>query len=125
MRVSIEHGQKTTGLFSRTTWYTIKTVVQFTPEEKDVIKRAKLKDSVLLERVNERQAKGLSNAEFETLKHHYYLRVRDLIAGDVFEVATPVEAKAYEEELKEALNNLKAHLEANETAPSGRQTFDL
>ena len=125
MRVNIEHGQKSTGLFSRTTWHTIRTSVQFTPEEMDVIKRTKMKNLVVLERVNWRKAKGLTQVEFDQLKSAYYLRVKDLISGDVHEVETPVEAREYEEILKEALHALKSHIEASATAPAGRQTFDL
>jgi hypothetical protein len=126
MRVAIEHTQKTTGLFSKTTHYVVSVTVQFSEEEKHVLK--KLGDAVVVEREPGSQTKPFANAEEAAiLGKHLNLKVSDLIKGktDSYSLATPGEAKEYDSNLRASLQNLKGYISNNTAALSGKDTFEL
>jgi hypothetical protein len=126
MRVSISHRQKSGFFFGRTR-YQVVASVQFSPEELGVIKKLRWKNALLLKRQpDNRGAKGLTEAELAQLSNVWNLTLDKLLKGDdVYTLDTPMEAKEYEEELMEALRNLKRGLEGNVTTPVGTQTFEL
>jgi hypothetical protein len=125
MRATIEHRQKTTGLFSKTTRYQVALSVQFEPEELSLIKKLGWKDAVILKRDPDNKV-NFSPEELADLGPCFYLTMSKLLKGeDVYTLDTPSEAKAYDELLKEGLRNLKANLESNQTVPQGKETIEL
>lgn len=125
MRVSIEHHQIQTGLFSRKTHYAVSVSVEFNNEEKHVIRS--LKNVIILDRGPDSQRQGkFSPEEEETLHSAFCLKLSDLgRKKDTYAFAAASEAKQYDAELREALANLKTYIENNATAPAGTDTFEL
>ncbi len=126
MRVAIEHTQKTTGLFSKTTHYIVSVTVHFSEEEKHALKNAG--DAVVVEREPGSQTKPFANAEEAAiLGRHLHLKVSDLLRGktDSYSLASPAEAKTYDANLRASLQNLKDYILANTEALSGKDTFEL
>lgn len=126
MRVSIEHHQIQTGLFSKKTHYAVSVAVEFNNEEMHVIRT--LKNTIILERGPNSRNEGKFTAEEErTLHDTFCLKISNLVRGkkDTYCLATPHEAKQYDAQLREALTNLKNYLDNNATAPAGTDTFEL
>ena len=124
MRVSIEHSQKQTGLFSKTDHYLISVTVEFSEAERHILKKSE--DFVVLERGPSSTNRKLTAEEQEEFYNVLCLRISDLLKGtDTFAVLSPAEAKTYDASLREALKDLKAHIESNSSAPVGADTFEL
>lgn len=126
MRVAIEHTQKTTGFFSKTTHYIVSLTVQFSQEEKHILKKAG--DAIVLRREPDTQTKPFANEEEAAiLGRHLHLTVSKLLKGktDAYSLASPAEAKQYDNNLREALQDLKNYISANSEVVSGKDTFEL
>ena len=125
MRVSIEHKDKVAGLFRNIHQVDVVTSVQFTEEELAVIKSRKLKDYIVLERMPDSRMVEKLGADLPNYLDGFKLRIKDLMKGpDAFTCDTPIDAKAYEHSLTEALKELKAFIAGNaETATA--KTFEL
>jgi hypothetical protein len=125
MRVSIQHSQKTTGLLVRHAHYCVALSVQFTEEEHHVLRQ--LKDVIILERGPDSLRHGKFTPEEETQLHETFsLKASDLLRRtDSYYFATPGEAHAYEQTLKDSLRQFKSYLEANAVPPSGSDVFEL
>lgn len=123
MRVSLASAEKTEGLVFKTHLVEVTVDVVFSEEELASIKHRKLQKAVLVERQPHRSKAKKYNAE--ELEMLFNLTVGDLMRGpDKFLFDGPVEAKNYEEEVKNALKNLKSHIEANATVGQ-KETFEL
>lgn len=123
MRVSIEHEEEKHGLFRKTTYYTVSLTVDFSEEEKQVIKDSDLGDSLILERPPQANIKDSTQG----LEDIFHLRIKDLVKGkpDKHTWATPAEAKNYEADLKEVLPKLKEYIEQNSGIEEKSTTFEL
>jgi hypothetical protein len=127
MRVSIEHSDKAVGLLKRVNQVEVTTTVQFSEEELAVIRDRRLKDYIVAERVPDSRTASKFDAEYAaSIADGWHLRVRDLMKGkpDRFTFDTPVDAKLYEERLKEALKTLKSFIEGNASMAEAT-TFEL
>jgi len=127
MRVTIDHKESTTGLLRRKTLYEIHTTVQFSSDELNTIRTRKLSGTIVLERRPGADKDGKFSAyELEALGDAFDLKIGDLAKGaDVYRVDSPLAAKTYDAELKDALKNLKAYLEGNAKPIQGSTTFEL
>ena len=127
MRVSIEHSDKAVGLLRMVNQIQVTTTVQFSEEELAVIRDRRLKDYIVAERVPDSRTASKFDAEYAaSIADGWHLRVKDLMKGkpDSFLFDTPVDAKIYEERLKEALKALKSFIEGN-AATAEATTFEL
>ena len=127
MRVSIEHRETISGLFKKVTLHEVATIIQFTEEERAIIRKRRLEEAVILEREpNAYRTKHLSEAQKLEFADIFHLKVGNLLKGtDVYACDTPIEARQYDAKLKDALQNLKAYLAENVEAPIGTETFEL
>ena len=125
MRVNIEHKEVTKGFLSKKTFVEVHTSVEFSNEELAIIERNKLRDRVVLEREPhfDRSQSARNDPKIADI---WDLKVFNLIRNkpEIYSVATPSDAKAYEERLTEALHQLKAFITANSTVSSGK-SFEL
>lgn len=123
MKVSIEHGEKAEGFIRKTTYYTVTTTVEFSEEEKAIMAKSKLDKKVLMNRpipANQNPAK------FKGMEDVFDLSMYKLLKGpDVYFFDNVADAKAYEEELKEALGNLKRAITANAGIEKKSTSFEL
>lgn len=138
MKVSIEHVEKTKGMMFKKTFYGVKLTVEFSEEEAQIIRDRKLKDVAIMERdvpvdvdADKFESRGLAKKAYTaatkgTHGNHFHLTIGRLLAGpDVYHFATPIEAKEYEQELREVLPNLKAYVMENEGIEQKTDSFEL
>lgn len=138
MRVNIEHGTETKGLIRKTTFHLVALTVEFSEEEKAIIKERKLERDLILERgvpanVNEEkhESRGLlSKVVTAAVKgrdaNHFHLTIGKLLNGtDTYALATPLEAKEYEAELKDKLVTLKGYIVGNAGVEEKTSSFEL
>ena len=112
MRVSIKHTTVQKGLLFKTTYYAVDLTVHFTHEETQIIRQRKLEQSVLLQR-------RPATAKVDDRDDKFTLLVAHLKQGtDRFLTANPAAAKLYQQELLQALEQLKDWLSLN--AESGQ-----
>ena len=98
--------------------------VEFTEAERHILKKSE--DFVVLERGPSSTNRKLTAQEQQKFYNVLCLRISDLLKGaDTFAVLSPAEAKTYDASLREALKDLKAHIESNASAPVGAGTFEL
>lgn len=123
MRVSIDHGETTTGLFAKKTHYTVSVTVQFSEEEKQIIRQRKLEKSIVLERSipSDRDPR-----KFDGIEDVFNLTIHKLMGGtDTYTLETPLEAKEYDEVLRAGLQDLKAFIVGNESVEEKSSSFEL
>lgn len=141
MKVTINHVQKTTGMIRKTTHHGVAVRVAFSAEELAVVRERQLEKDVILERgypsdmsagaVEKHENKGLGRTLLTAAVSgsdalHFHLTVNKLMKGeDVFFLSTPVEAKAYEDELKAALVQLKDWIVGNAAVETETESFEL
>ena len=141
MKVTINHVQKTSGMIRKTTFHGVSVQVQFNAEELAVIHERQLEKDVIMERgypadmsdgqIEKHANKGLgrkllSAAVSGTDSLHFHLTVNKLMKGeDTYYLGTPMEAKAYEEELKEGLVKLKNWIVGNAAVETETASFEL
>ncbi len=138
MRVSIEHGTETKGLLRKTTFHLVLLSVEFSEEEKAIIRERKLERDIILERdvpanVDEDKHANrglLSKVVTAAVKgrdaNHFHLTIGKLLSGpDSYALSTPLEAKEYEEELKEKLVILKDFIMGNKEVKQKSASFEL
>jgi poly-beta-hydroxyalkanoate depolymerase len=141
MKVTINHVQKTTGVIRKTTHHGVSVKVEFNAEELAVIRERHLERDYILERgyssdismnqIEKRESRGLGKTLLKAAVSGYdsmdtNLTVQKLMNGeDTFYVTTPVEAKEYEELIKNGLVNLKGWIEGNAEVEKETATFEL
>lgn len=141
MRVNIEHKEKTTGVLRRNTLHGVEVSIQFSEEEKAVIEQRGLHYDIVLERgysadVSDSKAmkqenRGLGRALLNAAvngrdANTTNLTINKLMKGpDLFYLSTPLEAKTYEEALKERLVQLKGYIIGNEGVEETSTSFEL
>lgn len=141
MKVSIEHQEKSTGMLRRTTLHGVQVHVQFSQEELAVIEARDLKYTTVLERgysadvsdakAEKQESRGLGRrlltaavkgADANTTN----LTINKLMNGpDLYFLGTPLEAKGYEDALKEQLVQLKGYIVGNEGVEEKSSSFEL
>jgi hypothetical protein len=137
MKVSIKHEEQKKGMLFKKTLYSVVCDVQFSEEEKQIISSRKLEHDIILERdppadvdaekhANRGLGKKLMTAAINGRDaNHFHLTINKLLHGaDSYAMQTPIEAKAYEEELVERLRDLKGYLEGNAEV-GGETSFEL
>lgn len=141
MKVTINHVQKKTGLIRKTTHHGVAVRVDFNAEELAVIRERQLEKYGVMERgypsdmsdtdIEKHENKGLGRklltaAVSGTDALHFDLTIGKLMKGeDVYFMATPVDAKSYEAELKERLVLLKDFIVGNAELEQDTESFEL
>jgi|GEM_PF-2968496 len=141
MKVTINHVQKTTGMIRKTTHHGVAVRVEFNAEELAVIRERHLEKDIIMERgyssdvsinsIEKQENRGLGKkllkaAVSGTDSLNTNLTVTKLMNGeDVFYLPRPVEAKEYEQALKEGLVQLKGWIEGNAEVEKETATFEL
>lgn len=138
MRVNIEHKTETKGLLRKTTFHIVALTVEFSDEEKAIVRERKLERVVILERdvpanVDEEKhaergllAKVVTAAVKGRDANHFHLTIGKLLNGvDQYALATPLEAKEYEAALKEKLPSLKGYIMENAGIEEKSSSFEL
>jgi hypothetical protein len=122
VKVNIEHVEEKQGFFKKTTYYGVKCDVTFSEEELQIIKAQELDNVVVLER--ERPA----HINDDRLPPEaWFLRIGSLVAKHKtpYMCASVKEAKVYEEELVEALGDLKQYIIDNAEIDEKKKSFEL
>jgi hypothetical protein len=125
MKIDITHSEKTTGWISKKTYYTTTVQVQFSEEEKHVIKQNKLEKHIVAERPP-RAGTSEKDANNPNLADIWDLRVSTLLKGepDTWEFYTPAETKDYQEKVMAGLKGIKAFVQQNAT-PVANTSIEL
>ena len=137
MKVNIKHVKKTTGLISKKNLHGVALAVLFSDEEKAIIEERKLADTIIMERgapadVDARKyanrglmAKVVTSVLNGPDANNFHLTISKLLYGiDTYFFDTSIEAKQYEQDLKEELPKLKNFIVDNETSGEG-DSFEL
>ena len=108
MRVKIEHTEIRTGWPFARTLHEVHLTVDFTHEEKQVIRQRSLLEHQLLDRVP-------CDAKPDDDPAWYVLRVKHLFdrKPDKFRLLTPADAKHYAAQLQDAMHSLKSAIGEN------------
>lgn len=108
MRVSITHHAVQRGIVLKTTYYEVQLKVAFTHEEKQIIRQRNLLRTKLMDR-------RPATARVDDRDEKFELRVEHLMdeRSDCFVCANPSQAKLYEENLLDALAQMKLWLDDN------------
>jgi len=119
MRVSINHSEKQTGVFRKTTHYIVTVKVDFSEEEKAIIKQRDLKSTVIMTR----STPSHINTSIDDI---WDLTISKLLSGpDDYGLETLAKAKDYEEVLIDSLKELKDYISANEEVEEKSKSFEL
>jgi hypothetical protein len=138
MRVSIEHTEKSQGLIFKKKLYGLSLTVTFSEEEKQVIEDRKLHRTIIIERgppadVNaEKHANRGLAAKIATAAikgadaNNFHLTIGKLLKGkDTYFLDEVVEAKAYEEEVRDSMHKLKSYITLSEGIEQKSDSFEL
>ena len=141
MKVSIEHEEKAVGWFGQSRLHGVKVDIQFSEKERSVIEQRGLRNDVVLERgfsaeiSNSKAIATQNRGLLKTILIRIFqgadalttnLTISKLMSGpDVFFLQTPLEAKAYEDELKSCLVGLKDYILGNEGIDETSSAFEL
>ncbi|MCK0103220.1 hypothetical protein [Pseudohalocynthiibacter sp. F2068] len=115
MRIKITHNDVTVGGLFRRTMHEVCVRVDFTHEEKQIIRQRDLMETKIMDR-------RPANARDDDPDDWFELRLKHLVRRktDRFKCATPSEAKIYEETLIDALRMVKLWLGDNADPAEGR-----
>lgn len=141
MKVQMKHVQKTAGLIRKTTFHGVAVKVDFSAEELAVIQERKLGGDIVLERgypadmsdaaIEKHANRGLGRKLLTAAvsgadANNFDLTVNKLMNGpDTYHLGTPVEAKQYEEALKNGLVELKGWIVGNAEVETETASFEL
>lgn len=138
MRVDIKHVEKKQGLVFKKTLHGVTISVTFSEEEKQIINDRKLQRDIVLDRpppadvdAEKHANRGLATKILTAAvkgadANHFGLTIGKLMNGpDTYFVETPLEAKAYEAELRDKLTELKSYIMANEGVEQKSDSFEL
>lgn len=115
MRVSIEHHEVRKGFIFKRTFHEIWLTVNFSHEEKQILRQRNLTKTKILDR-------RPATARVDDRDEKFELRVGDIINGQIdrFICETPSKAKIYEEDLIAVLAQVK--LWVSDNAETGNRT---
>ena len=114
MRVKIEHSEQSAGFLFKRPFVDVHLTVDFTHEEKQIIRQRRLEEQLLLNRIP-------ANAKRDDDPDWYGLRVKHLFERrpDRHRCANPSEAKEYRAELEAAMRALKLWIGDNAELDDG------
>ena len=137
MKVTINHVEKTQGMIFKKTLHGVELSVAFNEEELAIIRERKLEGDIIVERgvpadvdaekhANRGLASKLATAALSGADaNHFHLTIGKLMKGtDTYFFETPLEAKEYDEHLRDTLPNFKNYLLANAEKGEGG-SFEL
>lgn len=115
MRVSIDHHEIRKGFVFKKTLHEVCLTVNFSHEEKQIIRQRNLGKTKLLDR-------RPATAKVDDRDEKFELRMDHIFNGQIdrFQIATPSKAKIYEEDLLAAMAQIKSWIEDN--AETGQRT---
>lgn len=118
MKVSIEHSEEKRGLFKKKTVHRVTYHVEFNEKEMHVIDQNDMKKDT---------SSIVSGYRSLETGNDWDVTIKELCSKKPwgFVVATPVEAKNFDDDLKAGLRNLKDYLEDNMEVESKSTTFEL
>jgi len=139
MKVDIKHVEKSQGLVFRKTLYGVALTVTFSEEEQTIIRERKLERYPIMDRdppadvdAEKHAKRGLATKIMTAAvkgidANHFALTPGKLLRGtDTYFMHTPIEAKAYEAELKEeVLPRLKTFIVENAEIEQKSDSFEL
>ena len=138
MRIDIQHVEKSKGLVFRKTLHGVALTVQFSGEEEAIIKTRRLGNDVIVERGAPADVDAEKHASRGLMKkiataavkgmdgNNFHLTATKLMRGtDTYFFNTPLEAKEYEEHIREVLPNFKEHLLGNAEIANKSDSFEL
>ena len=114
MRVSVSHETTRSGFILKKTYHEVILQVAFTHEEIQIIRQRNLLKTKLMDR-------RPADAKVDDRTEKFELRVEDLMNGQVdrFRCATPSQSKIYEDDLLDAMAELKLWLDDNAETATG------
>lgn len=138
MKIDIKHVEKSQGLVFKKKFHGVQLSVSFSEEETKIITERRLQNVILMERSAPADVDGEAKAnQHIALKIataivkgkdalHYHLTIGKLMRGpDVYFMDTPLEAKRYDQELRELLPDLKEHIMGNADIAEAKTSFEL
>jgi len=138
MKIDIQHVEKSQGLIFSKTLHGVSLSVAFSEEEKQIIQQRGLERQRLLERdapadvnaekhANRSLVRKIATAAISGIDaNNFDLTIGKLLRGpDVYFFRTPIEAKAYESELRECLPMIKAFIMENADIAEKSSSFEL
>ena len=128
MRVNIEHRNKTVGLLRKVTQYDVLLTVDFSEEERAIIKEFHLENTCILEReIDSIRRRGFTPKEMIDLADEFNLTVRGLLRDhtDTFTFDQYMDARNYEVRVTEALKRLKDYLTTHTLRFENSKSFEL
>ena len=137
MKVDIKHVEKSQGLVFKKKFHGVALTVTFNEEEKAIIEKRKIGLDIILERDTPADVDGekhesrgmMGKIGTAMLKgkdaNHFHLTLNKLLKGtDTYWVATPADAKGYEQDLRQRLPVIKDFIMENANAGEGG-SFEL
>jgi len=126
VKVSIDHSEVKKGFLKKKTYNQVAVTVQYTDYELAVIRKNKIEDHVILERTLDADRNDYDDMAKLGLLDRFHLRVKHFIGGkpNTYILNSPAESKVYEQEVTEALKNLKQFIE-NATEEPESTSFEL
>ena len=116
-----KHAETSGGLIRKVPYCEVTVTVQFGPQERGAIQKYGLEDVTVLDRAPPANVRNAPDPE-----DLYNLKIQHLVRGsDSYLCATPVRAKAYDYDLRNSLEKLKAFLDANATPLTGQEVYEL
>ena len=138
MKIDINHVEKSTGLIRKKNLHGVTIHVRFSQEEMAIIQERKLKNTLLLERdtpadvnVDKHANKGMTSKLLKAATQgmdplSFDLALTKLVNGpDTHWMDTPLDAKAYEQELIDMLPTLKSYVDENAGVDEKSKSFEL
>jgi len=127
MKVTIDSGEETFGLFSKTTLPFLSITVEFSQEELAIVKKHKLEKLVLLEQGPSpwHHLKKLADLS-PTDQTYWYLKVKDFLKGSYKRhFNNPVEILNYKAQLQDAFTKLKEYLTVSAVPLATKETLEF
>ncbi len=138
MKVDIQHVEKSKGMVFKKKLHGVALTITFSEEEKAIIEQRKIGGDIIVERgvpadvdVDKHENRGLmKRVATAAVKgadaNHFHLTFNKLLRGtDTYFFETPLEAKEYEQVLREKLPEAKEYIMANQAIDQKSDTFEL
>ena len=122
MKVTITHAETSGGMIRKIPYLEVSVLVQFSREEQNIIQKYGLEEVTVLERDPPANLRKVAADSLDI----YHMKIQNLARGaDTYICATPLLAKNYDADLRQALAKLKGYLDLNATPLLGREVFEL
>ncbi|MCA0869281.1 hypothetical protein LCL97_00445 [Seohaeicola saemankumensis] len=122
MRVKIDHSEKKIGLLRRRKFYCVTIEVDFSEEERQIIRERRLKRDVVLERKPSAELAVYENDPPEK----FWLLISDLLKGpDTWMANSVLDAKQYADEVENLMPTLKGYIVGNTEIEQKSKTLEF